>query len=341
MTYNESNTELFDQYLKRRLSEADLLAFEKRLKDDAEFASAFAFHQLMVEGVKDHARAELKQFLSESAAAPAAKGKVIKFRNMQWAAAAAVVLILGVYGIIQLYVEPKKDQNIAVMEDVVANPEPPTKDSVFPSAPPLAQDSVMTQVPLASNSEILVLPEDISSEGMAPVEESSSKSLKEADAEVSLDDAESNNYKVIPEKIIKDTSFTVYNIPLLASNYDNNNYKSKKALASKLPQNANNAPATAADKEELAKSKKKSAPSGIKLQVEFWQSPVNFKVYKYWGYTIQWYGADQKTARLFAINNDIYLRDKGVVYLLQINTDATPYKVESDEEIVQLILSQP
>lgn len=340
MTYNESNTELFDQYLKRRLSEVDLLAFEKRLKEDPEFASAFAFHQLMVEGVKDHARAELKQFLTESATAPAAKGNVIKFRNMQWAAAAAVVLILGIYGIMQLYVQPKNDQDIAVMEEVVANPAPPNKDSVFTSAPPLAKDSVMTEVPLASNSEIIVLPEDISSEGMAPVEESNSKSLKEADAAISLDDAESNNYQVISEKIIKDTSITVYNIPLLASNYDNNNYKSKKAQAPKFPQNANNAPATATDKEEVLK-KKKSAPSGIKLQVEFWQSPVNFKGYKYWGNTIQLYGADQKTARLFAINNDIYLRDKGVVYLLQINTEATPYKVESDEDIVQLILSQP
>lgn len=339
MTYNESNTELFDQYLKRRLSEVDLLAFEKRLKEDAEFASAFAFHQLMVEGVKDHARAELKDFLKTSAG-QASKGNVIKFRNMQWAAAAAVVLILGVYGIMQLYVQPKKDQNIAVMESE-SNPVPPADDTMSKAPLAMSKDSSIEVLqPKEVYDEMASVEENTLSDKDFLLETEDTKNLGEAEV-AAADDVRQDIYPVITEKKIKDTSFTVYNIPLLASNYDNNNYKSKKALASKLPQNANNAPATATDKEELAKSKKKSAPSGIKLQVEFWQSPVNFKGYKYWGNTIQLYGADQKTARLFAINNDIYLRDKGVVYLLQINTDATPYKVESDEEIVQLILSQP
>lgn len=336
MTYNESNTELFDQYLKRRLSEADLLAFEVRLKSDTAFAEAFAFHQLMVEGVKDHARAELKQFLSESTAMPT-KGRVVKFRNIQWAAAAAVVLILGVYGIIQLYVEPKKDQDIAVLDKVKTSPIQTSGDSGIAPAETHGTDTFMALIPREEAlNEMATIEENALSEKDFSLEEDN-KGLSEA---VALDDAPNQVYPVLTEKKIKDSSITLYNIPLLASNYDNNTYKSKKALGSKLPQNANSAPATVNDKEEVAKSKKKSAPSGIKLQVEFWQSPVNFKGYKYWGNTIQLYGVDQNTASLYAINNNIYLRDKGNVYLLGINTDATPYKVESDEDIVQLILSQ-
>lgn len=58
-------TELFDNYLFENISDADKLAFDERLKTDAEFALAFEKHKTLIEGLNQHEqRTHLKQILS-------------------------------------------------------------------------------------------------------------------------------------------------------------------------------------------------------------------------------------------------------------------------------------
>ncbi|MFM6983741.1 MAG: hypothetical protein ACKOXF_06385 [Chitinophagaceae bacterium] len=340
MNYNDSHTDLFNAYLKRTLSEADLMAFEKRLKDDQEFADAFNFHQLMVEGVKVHARAELKQFLSQNA--PPAKGKTFRLSNMQWAAAAVIVVIIGIYAVTQFYIQPKKEIDLAIKPQEYQIPEPDTtNNSTYIPEEIRAMDSVAPKVTMSENAIV-------SAEQVLEADDAGSPPTAEdvLDKNVAMSEDRENigyDYNILPEKKLKDTSYYLYNLPELIareSSSNNDTYRSKKLSTAKLPSNANTAPATVERKDSTAFKKKKTATTGTKLQVEFWQSPLNFKGYKYWNNTVQLYGADQKTARLYQYNYQIYLRDNGKVYLLTPSADATAYKPVVDESIIQLILSQ-
>ncbi len=343
MNYNESHTDLFNAYLKRTLSDADLMAFEKRLKEDKELAEAFALHQLMVEGVKDHARAELKQFLANSANPATGKGKIIRFSNMQWAAAAVIVVIIGIYAVTQFYIQPKKDVELATKTQDYKIPEPEnSSDSTYPPEKLEVMDSVAPKETLSENAIV-------SAEPMIELDDAGSPPAIDnvLDKDVAMTEDSKGmeyDYNVLPEKKIKDTSVYLYNLPDLYayenSKKDNNSYSNKKLSTAKLPANANSAPAQVERKDSSNFKKKKSETSATKLQVEFWQSPVNFKGYKYWSNTVQLYGADQNSARLFRYNYQIYLRDNGKVYLLTPSVDATAYKPVVDESIIQLILSQ-
>ncbi len=345
MNYNESHTDLFNAYLKRTLSDADLMAFEKRLKEDTEFAEAFALHQLMVEGVKDHARAELKQFLANSANPATGKGKIIRFSNMQWAAAAVIVVIIGIYAVTQFYIQPKTEHELAIEKPAELMPVPPSADSGIAKSESTPTDSMLVftetnAIESNRSSEVMEpLVQEADDAGAAPsIDNVSDKDLGMAESDNFK--IEDKKYDVVPEKKLKDTSVYLYSLAYEAPSYTNNNYGSKKLGVSKLPSNSNTKPATADKVDTEGPKKKNQKASAIKITIEFWQSPVNFKGYKYWGNTVQLYGADQATARLFIINNEFYLRDNGKVYLLLISPDATPYKPILDDNLTQFILSQ-
>ena len=343
MNYNESHTDLFNNYLKRTLSDSDLMAFEKRLKEDKEFSDAFAFHQLMVEGVKDHARAELKQFLANSAKPAIGKGKIIRFSSMQWAAAAVIVVIIGIYAVTQFYIQPKKDIELATKNQEYKIPElENTIDSTYTPEKIEVMDSVVSKETLSENAFVSAEPIiELDDAGSPPAIDN----VRDKDVAMTEDSKGMDyDYNVLPEKKLKDTSVYLYNLPDLYAyentSKENNSYSNKKLSTAKLPANANTAPAQVEKKDSSSFKKKKSESSSTKLQVEFWQSPVNFKGYKYWSNTVQLYGADQNSARLFRYNYQIYLRDNGKVYLLTPSLDATAYKPVVDESITQLILSQ-
>lgn len=338
MNYNESHTDLFNAYLKRTLSDAELMAFEKRLKDDKEFADDFNFHQLMVEGVKVHARAELKQFLSQNSAP--AKGKTIRFSNMQWAAAAVIVVIIGIYAVTQFYIQPKKEIDLAIKSPEHKTPEL-NIDTNSIEVPPEQRMTDSIQATESKEETTIVSAETIIMDdaGSPPaIDDVSDKDLGMAESENFK--IEDKKYEVVSEKKLKDTIVYLYSLAYEEPSYSNNNYRNKKLGVSKLPSNSNTKPATA-DKVDTEGTKKKSQKaSAIKITIEFWQSPVNFKGYKYWGNTVQLYGADQATARLFIINNEFYLRDNGKVYLLLISPDATAFKPILDDQLTQFILFQ-
>jgi hypothetical protein len=344
LNYNESHTDLFNAYLRRTLSEAELLAFEKRLKDDTDFAEAFKFHELVLEGVREHGRMELKQFLAHSAKPATGKGKIIRFSSMQWAAAAVIVVIIGIYAVTQFYIQPKTEHELAIEKATEVLTVPAPTDSL------IAKNEVVTYDSLYANPEAVQAPPNDVSEILEPMD---IETADDGGGAPSVDDfsgkelAESDNFKiedkkyeVLTERKLKDTSVYLYSLAYEAPSYSNNNYGSKKLGVAKLPSNTNTKPA-AAEKVDTEVSKKKDrGPSALKITIEFWQSPVNFKGYKYWGNTVQLYGADQATARLFIINNEFYLRDNGKVYLLLISPDATPYKPILDDNLTQFILSQ-
>lgn len=94
-----------------------------------------------------------------------------------------------------------------------------------------------------------------------------------------------------------------------------------------------------ADKEILPLYNNKQSKRS--LNVEFWQSPLNFKGYKYIGNTLYLYGTDQSDIKLYIYKDKTYMRNNGQVYLLEPCENGCPFKAAEDKTITEFILKQP
>ena len=122
--------------------------------------------------------------------------------------------------------------------------------------------------------------------------------------------------------------------------------KSKSAQFPAAASNSNQAKALEDTKKfadtSSGKKAKLSKPVATKTKytVEYWTSPVNFKGYRLTNTTLQLYGLNSYTCRLFTVNGNLYLRNQGKVYVLSPCVDACAYKLEVDPDIIQFILNQ-
>lgn len=129
MNFTEKDIALFDEYLKGNLIEQEKTAFEQKLVSDAEFKRDFELYSTLVDGIRAHARAELKKKIAK-------EGEVKYIQNI-WgkkgtmAAAAVLIFFLGLYFVFESNLGkkllPSQDSQPAIaMED---NPvsEPPKK----------------------------------------------------------------------------------------------------------------------------------------------------------------------------------------------------------------------
>ncbi len=81
--------------------------------------------------------------------------------------------------------------------------------------------------------------------------------------------------------------------------------------------------------------------SGIKenskqlINVEFWQSPLNYKGYKMTKFKIVVYGIDFSEAlKVYSIDDAVYLKNNTSVYKLDNSSDFKPYERITDENII-------
>jgi hypothetical protein len=129
MNFTEKDIALFDEYLKGNLSEQEKTAFEQKLVTDEEFKRDFEMYSTLVDGIRTHAREELKRKIAK-------EGEVKYIQNI-WgkkgtmAAAAVLIFFLGLYFVFESNLGkkllPSQDSQPAIaMED---NPvsEPPKK----------------------------------------------------------------------------------------------------------------------------------------------------------------------------------------------------------------------
>ncbi len=71
------------------------------------------------------------------------------------------------------------------------------------------------------------------------------------------------------------------------------------------------------------------------FNIEIWQSPLNYKGYKMTKYKISLYGVLSADAlKVYAIDDDIYLKNSSTVYKLENSSDFRAYEHITDENII-------
>lgn len=354
MNYNEANSELFDRFINGELSAEELAAFNERLASDKAFAEAFSLHKLLAEGIRDHARTELKSYIREKGEIHYWGGNIWP-RSMTYAAAAVFVLFAGLYLVLRNYTKPDLEKEIAVHTDMTV-PESANSDTVI--TPPSAEAREF-EAPLAVVPDIEEMPAAESVvEGLYDAEDQDISNEWKEDVAVSKDDA-SEKYNILSEKMLGDTVISapvllaVLNEVPATANYELSRNQVSGQSRTKTPSSANNntqpeslkkykyvAKDTAVSKPE-ADSKIANRPDEAKtLILEYWYSPVNFIGYHYSNSTIKLYGIKRGEGRLFVYNNEVYLRHDGKVYLLSVCPGSCVFITEKNTEITNLILRQ-
>lgn len=355
MNFNEQHIDQFNAYLKRQLSAEDIIAFEQRLKSDAEFAKEFEMHSLLVEGIKEHGRMELKSFLKDNVSLPhvGSKTNFFNMRSMQWSIAAALVLIFGVILVVQYYIKPTESTEEIASKNVITSSD--TSTPLVQTEPKESSDTSTAFL------EMLAVKKENADEVAPPTIDdlSNEKAIAEDDAsyinegKYSASPTVVEDIDIATEQKLNDTTITLallsYSIGY-SKDYDGitdaNNSKpqtiDKKVTKSKYPYNTSvettNKNETVIDSNAV--SKKLSKVVSKTLNVEYWKSPVNFKGYRYIGNTVYLYGVTKDNSRLFMVNNKLYLRTNNIVYILMPTTDSLPYKTEADTDITNYILKQ-
>jgi len=377
-----SHIDLFDRYLRDELSPVEKSGFEKRLTEDTAFAEAFRVYNILVEGIRDHGKQELKNYLK-------AHGKVHIHGSSFWqgktryAAAAAVLLAIGVFAVITYYIRPNGAPEMAL--ENLKEEQALMDTSNIQLLPPAIAEAIENkragdmESPVVSERELRdevyhnadAAPESLASGTVeaAPVMEEKNEWKDEQYGKYKYKSAE--DIFIAEEKKLKDTTLL---IPVLWASFDDEetmktqtsiikkntndggyageNRKKTKSMA-KIPANAsNNANMGTADdvksfktdsislnsKPTLAEKDKEA--NGKPMHIEYWQSPVNFRGYKYIGNTIQIYGLASSNVKLYIYNNIIYLKTDGIVYELAPCEEGCAFKTVSDKGITDFIIKQ-
>ncbi len=352
MEINEQHIELFDAYIFNRLGTDEKQNFEEKLLHDTAFTQDFEQYKILVLGIQDYGKAELKEFLKTQ---PKPEIKTVQLWRKPLAIAASLALLITIGYFAKNSFLPNTDK-IAIKDLPKTEPTAPSKkDSVEPTITFLEIESEKKE------EAIEMMPQKESDADIVPQVLDDEKGFATTEAPIlsTTDDKLKDDYKVITEKKLNDTILVAYYLAyndklrekedIEVATTKSNSYESKKK-AIQTPASVNNKASTVLDNNNsnynndtiaLKKLEKRKNQSITKYTVEFWQSPLNFKGYKFVGNTIQLYGLNEKGIKLFTLNNTTYLRANGAVYPLKTCADACMYKPETDAAIVNFILAQP
>ncbi len=71
------------------------------------------------------------------------------------------------------------------------------------------------------------------------------------------------------------------------------------------------------------------------INIELWQSPLNYKGYKMSKYKISLYGIDSfEGLKVYAADDDIYVKHGNIVYKLENSSEFRPYEHITEESII-------
>ena len=361
MKIEDSHIELFDRYLRHELSAHELSAFNENLESDADFKARFEQYQLMIEGVKAYEREHLKAFMQENKSLMKADKPINPRRFLL--AAASVVLILGIGLIINLSISRKAEPTLAI-ENPPAISENPQLQAGTAMDSVGSTDSAQVKSEHASQRyrEMVAVKKEQAMD--APPEYDDFSEYPAVDIPVPMH--EDAQIHVATDVLVKDTA--VYPILLAYEEDHKDKFGTTDKLSSTETVNASNAkkkylpynnnsnagaPAVSqkADTEHKAVKEKPDSGSNlkkvvtdskkvnaqVKLKVQYWRSPVNFKGYSYKNNTLQLYGLEPANTRIYQIGDKVYIRSNSMVYVIEPCETSCAFKQETDNNILQLI----
>ncbi len=295
---------LFDCYIRGELNESELEDFLARLESDPDFKEAFNHYYLIVEGIREHERQELRAFMNQKAR--------IRFMGNPWSktwtyASAAVLLAFGV-----LYItldQSAKQESVATKESPKAKKaKQDTADQVEVEGgnENLAMETPQAVAPSSEPSLVQVMEDGSETTAVADEVEIS----EEFGAEIMYPDPLSGDGRVAMEQedelpVKVDTRVHDMLVTLIIS----------------------------FEKEEKTDSsrrdvlRKKEQLQSEKIAIQFWKSPINYKGYRFDGRKLEVFGLDtfdQVSLKYRVVNADLK------VYEVYLKYGNAYYKLEDD-----------
>ncbi|MDX5321778.1 MAG: hypothetical protein LPK45_11610, partial [Bacteroidota bacterium] len=266
--------DLFDRYHRGELDQSELDAFLERLNTDETFRADYEMHHLLVEGIREHERQDLKAFMQEKAR--------VRFMGNPWSktwtyASAAILIGFGV-----LYVV--LDKTIP-QEELSDKPNP--KELVFPV-------DTADEKP----EETLTDAEPIQKTEKEPENESQ---YPQSDPITPLPD--SSDEDNIPEWQSAEDPSRMAGMTQgdeLPVKQDVRIYDTVLSLKLQFPKDSTNL------------TKKGAGGKEEKIVVQFWKSPINYKGYRFDGRKLEVFGLDsidQVEVKYYVVNAELEVVD--------------------------------
>lgn len=348
--------ELFDAYLRGDLSGEELDSFVVKLKEDPSFKEEFDLHALLVKGIEEHRKQELKAFLSERTN----RGFIGNpFGKKYTILAAAVLALFAVmyFGVAQL---EKQNESLALKQE--NTPKPIEEERSFRKVDSVETDKAEKKEPMAVPPpeviQDLEIVEDEASELDEEVELPDSILLNEFESyevepnfsaprrdyiqektEVlsaeSLNFTVENELPVLVEKVLFDTVLRFRVITSTSQRLKEVALSSTDSLA-KVKKDANQNLGQV--ESALKKSKEDKG-----VRIEYWFSPINYTGFKFDGKKLVLYGVSD-TAKIEIIKKEdanaalapkLYLRIGNQYYELKDDNTYRPFKAIVDEKTLK------
>lgn len=342
MTEQNNNTEHFDYYLSGKMSKEERDVFELKLTQDSEFNAAFELHKVLVNGIKEAGRGEVKKMLQKEGA--------VKYWGNLWgqkwtiASAAIFIMFFAMYLVIdklpQTFNKGKMEKTEAVSKD-------DSEDLRGEKASKNDKDSAVFS------------DKDSDDKVEAPLFDSKAKVEEiEEDIELSIEieetlDAEVNKEELVPEssagnemqrsKKIEDSKTTPPQTPEKKKEQIETTFKEipgepeiTVASSGKMSDTTFMIPVISTD--TSAKS------DSINVMIVYMSSPLNSRIFKYTTVTknvIEVYGIPNKTLKpLGVIKDEVYLISEKTIYRFHPIPEYTPLVVETRKEVIKQLMNK-
>lgn len=343
--HDEHMADRIEQYLLGHMRPEDRLAFEAEMDKDAALAEEVRFQKTLMASVEHARKEELKARLRENLHE--------EKRGMPaWLAAAAVIIVIIVAALFFLRPGERREtaktirsprytplaepqQNLTISTDTVPPPKgAQSRDMAMNESKPLPKTSFQTA------TESLSVAYDVSS---PVVKDTEGKKLDESDQTVTYADkmttynystsapsapvlsqnnkGSSESYDVQTDVLLKDSSLPVFALTTFSSNWaDSTQFKEKE----QAPSPSRTSSVRKAEKRS-ARSQPVSSVSQApieNLQIQYWQSPVNFNGYRYFRNHLDLYGiAPKDKIQLLRWSGNLYLKNNKTLYKLTEQND--------------------
>ncbi len=336
--------ELIDQYLNGELMGQELDKFKIRLKEDPAFLQQVQVQKAIISSIEAHRQAELKAMLVASKAKK--RGLIIPFGNRSLAVAASILSLLA-FGLIIKTMLPngigeltQKDEPVKTKEVMVdSNQEVDDSDQEIADSKPVdVADSANVQQP----PEIAIVEDtDDQTEGPNDVLFESDDDMDLSELKKDEDEIDGTDFKTKRDSLLGSKSVTllVMSFETAESRVETTskttevkkeglfNKKSKDKEEDDKALSGNDA-----EKAELIK-----APGGS-IKVEFWESIVKFKGYKYDGKTLLLFDTPVSASiALQSYEGVTYLNKNGVFYKLIPNSSFNQMSRVTNADLLKIL----
>lgn len=312
--------DLFDRYIRGELNEQELDDFLARLDSDSDFKEAFNTYYLVVEGIREHERQELRAYMDQKAR--------VRFMGNPWSktwtyASAAVLLAFGV-----LYIS--LDQS--TKQESVAEREAP--------------DRAKSPIDTVAQGEVEEENENLAMEAPKPSEPATPpptvQEIEDAEEIAELADEvevaqEFDTEMVYPDPLGGDGRVAMEQEDELPVKADTRVHDMIVTLNISFEKDAK----TDTVLKEVAK--KKEQLRSEKIAIQFWKSPINYKGYRFDGRKLEVFGLDtfdQVSLKYRVLDADlkvyeVYLKYGNAYYRLDDDNRYHAYVRVKDEAIIE------